>query len=78
MTPWFPPHIKPVHKGVYETKDLHKLPRTLPTYARWDGLEWSYPSWSNPSYRIHHPELHYTSYGASQDNYWRGFTKEQT
>ena len=73
MTPWFPAHIKPVHKGVYETADRHKMTRTLPTYARWDGVEWS-----NPSYRKHHTELHYTSYGASQDNYWRGFTKEQT
>ena len=73
MTPWFPPHIKPVHEGVYETKDLHKLPRTLPTYARWDGLEWS-----NESYWTHHPELHYTSYGASQNKYWRGFKEKQT
>ena len=73
MTKWFPSHIKPVNVGVYETKDLHKLPRTLPTYARWDGLEWS-----NSSYLTHHDELHYTSYGASQNKYWRGFKEKQT
>jgi hypothetical protein len=73
MTPWFPSHIKPVNEGVYETKNLHKLPRTFPTYSRWNGLEWS-----NSSYHTHHPELHYTSYGAYQNKYWRGFTKEQT
>ena len=56
-----------------EIKHLHKMTRTLPTYARWDGKKWS-----NPSYRKHHTELHYTSYGASQDNYWRGFTEKQT
>jgi hypothetical protein len=76
MTPWFPPHIKPVYEGVYEVDNGYRLPRTLPTYARWDGLEWS-----NASYRTHlfyHPELHYTSYGAYQNKTWRGFTKEQT
>jgi hypothetical protein len=73
MTDWFPPHIKPVRKGVYETSDLHKMPRTLPTYSRWDGV-----NWSNESYCTHHAELHYTSYGALQDKYWRGFTEKQT
>lgn len=73
MTPWFPPHIKPAYIGVYEVKDLYKLPHTLPMYARWDGLEWS-----NQSYYKHHDELHYTSYGAGQEKSWRGFTKEQT
>ena len=73
MTRWFPPHIKPCRTGVYETKGLHKLPRTSSTYSRWNGLEWS-----NSSYLTHHIELHYTSYGAYQNKYWRGFTKEQT
>jgi len=73
MTPWFPPHIKPVNIGVYEVKDAYKLPHTLPVYARWDGLQWS-----NESYLNHHDELHYTSYGAGQEKLWRGFTKEQT
>jgi len=73
MTPWFPPHIKPVRKGVYEVINGYRLSHTLPIYARWDGLEWS-----NSSYHAHHPELHYTSYRAYQNKYWRGFTKEQT
>ena len=73
MTKWFPPHIKPCRTGVYEVNGCYRLSRTLPTYARWDGLEWS-----NLSYRTHHDELHYTSYGAYQNKYWRGFTKEQT
>jgi hypothetical protein len=73
MTKWFPPHIKPCRTGVYEVDDDYRLPRTLPIYARWDGLEWS-----NSSYHTHHDELHYTSYGASQNKVWRGFNKEQT
>ena len=73
MTDWFPPHIKPARIGVYEVNDGYRLPRTLPKYARWDGIEWS-----NESYYKHDPELHYTSYGAWHDYSWRGFTKEQT
>jgi hypothetical protein len=73
MTPWFPPHIKPCRTGVYEVFHGYRLPHSLPCYARWNGLEWS-----NASYRTHDDELHYTIYGAYQNKYWRGFTKEQT
>ena len=72
MTPWFPPHIKPVHEGVYEVFNGYRLSHTLPIYARWDELEWS-----NSSYLTHHDELHYTSYGASQNKHWRGFKEKQ-
>jgi hypothetical protein len=74
MTPWFPPHIKPARKGVYQIKftaerwsegdDL--------IYATWNGLMWSHASYKKRD------DFHKQFYGSVQDKYWRGFTEKQT
>lgn len=39
LTPWYPPHIKPVPVGVYETdSETH----SVPCYQHWDGKVWGY------------------------------------
>ena len=70
MTNWFHPHIKPVHKGVYEVKD----PFWGTMYSNWNGKSWDvgcvYVSSSFvPSYR-HRKSDH-------QNKYWRGLTEKQ-
>ena len=71
MTPWFPAHIKPVHKGVYEVK-FTAVRSISPMYATWNGRKWSCSSFKKSN------EWHEKFRGADQDKYWRGFTKEQT
>lgn len=34
-TPWFLPHVKPVHVGLYDV--------ALPNFGYWDGERWHYP-----------------------------------
>lgn len=34
FTPWFPAHVKPVRKGVYQRKGY------LGRYSFWDGKKW--------------------------------------
>lgn len=37
VTPWYPAHIKPAHRGYYITR----LPGPVrPTLNEWDGWEW--------------------------------------
>jgi hypothetical protein len=74
MTPWFPPHIKPARKGVYqitytgvgwgESQD--------PLYATWNGLRWSSASWKKRD------GYHTRFLDAVQNKCWRGFTEKQT
>ena len=71
MTPWFPPHIKPVHKGVYEVK-FTAVRSILPMYATWNGRKWSFASFFASG------DWHKKFRGVDQEKYWRGFTKEQT
>lgn len=40
LTPWFPPTIKPVHRGEYLTRDGAN--DDLPTMMLWDGKAWRY------------------------------------
>ncbi len=43
LTPWFPPHIKPVHVGVYETASATAEGNPLDGsegFQRWDGRVW--------------------------------------
>jgi len=72
MTPWFPPHIKPVHKGVYEVKYTPESEHESYVYAAWNGKQWSRPA--------HYEEMKsfHSNFDALQNKYWRGFTKEQT
>jgi hypothetical protein len=71
MTDWFPPHIKPVHIGIYEIK-FYNLPLSKrPMYARWNGKKWS-----NFAYKKHDDSLNdYVS--AVQKKHWRGFKEKQ-
>lgn len=41
LTEWFPPEIKPVHKGVYERAMCGRGTR----YSFWDGVCWG--GWSD-------------------------------
>lgn len=36
LTPWYPPHIKPVRVGVYETDSESEA------YQHWNGEWWGY------------------------------------
>ena len=70
MTPWFPPHIKPVHKGVYPIK--FTAAESYPfMYATWNGLKWSCSSYKKSD------NWHKKFYAADQNKFWCGFTKEQ-
>lgn len=42
LTPWFPPHIKPVRVGVYETDAMDDAP----CYQHWNGYIWG-PCYGN-------------------------------
>jgi hypothetical protein len=71
MTKWFPPHIKPVHKGVYEVKD----PFWGAIYSYWTGKSWTIgsvylSSIFGPDSRQRKTEI--------QDRSWRGFKEKQT
>ena len=69
MTPWFPPDIKPVHKGVYLVKFNASQQQEM--YATWNGRRWSAVSYAQKDV------WHRRFIGAYQDKYWRGFTEEQ-
>jgi len=72
MTNWFPPHIKPVRKGVYQIKytKTEKI-AYLSIYATWNGTHWSAGSY-NLSDRYHK-----NFDVANQKKFWRGFTEKQ-
>jgi hypothetical protein len=73
MTDWFPPHIKPVRKGVYQIKYTKKQnPTYNAMYATWDGVRWSVGSYKLSD------GYHKKFDMANQKKFWRGFTKEQT
>jgi len=72
MTPWFPPHIKPVRNGVYQIQYTKKQsPEYTAMYATWNGV-----SWSIGSYKLSDGN-HKDFDGANQKKFWRGFTEEQ-
>ena len=70
MTDWFPPHIKPVHKGVYEITFTSRHNMYAPMYATWNGEKWS-----SGSYNL--CDKFHQLFNANQNKYWRGFTEEQ-
>ena len=44
LTPWFPPEVKPVHVGVYETGDADWYKETGLSFLReWNGKAWIVP-----------------------------------
>ena len=71
MTDWFPPHIKPVHKGVYEITFTSRHNMYAPMYATWNGFRWSVASHGKN-------DVYHTRFlDAEQNKYWRGFTEQQ-
>lgn len=42
LTKWFPPEVKPVHVGVYQT-DFEPLGKDI-EYSHWNGVRWG-PQW---------------------------------
>jgi hypothetical protein len=40
LTPWFPPEVKPVRRGVYIAMVNPLNPADSPYYRRWNGREW--------------------------------------
>jgi hypothetical protein len=73
ITQWFPPSIKPVHKGIYETriKDWYSPGAT----SKWNGKRWSTQRSENSSEKY----LDEGDFGilADQDKSWRGLARKR-
>ena len=61
-TPWYPPHIKPVRKGLYQATVFFYSPDDTAPYMRWDGAQWINP------YNDDQPCM-------EQNRAWRGLSK---
>jgi hypothetical protein len=77
MTPWFPAHIKPAHKGVYEVQTPKNKGNK---YCYYDHRGWRLCAGQIDEAE---QEKHYTSELMHSSmvlvgSKWRGFTKEQT
>ena len=72
MTNWFPPHIKPARKGVYQIKYTQtENTAYLSRYATWNGTHWSVGSYNMD-------DAYHTQFNKSiQKKFWRGFTEKQ-
>lgn len=62
LTPWYPPHIKPVRVGVYETRVIFMSEGE--NYQYWDGTQWGYCA--------HRPEYCTNFPSELQNRCWRG------
>jgi hypothetical protein len=66
LTEWYPAHIKPVRKGVYETSRSGRL-----GYSYWTGRQWT-----NQSRYAAYADRHKTWItGANQKKNWRGLAE---
>jgi len=64
LTPWYPPHIKPVRIGAYETDAM-----SGGVYQYWDGFRWSsYCNSPQSAFRFRASKSGY------QSPCWRGLT----
>ena len=73
MTPWFLSRIKPVHKGVYETK-WSCIDEWVYGFSYWNGSKWSNSvDTEKAAYKLKEWNQH-----AEQQKHWRGFTEKQT
>lgn len=67
LTPWFPPHVKPVHKGVYETTS----PSETRVFQYWGGEFFGLTATSvDDAMRFPHEKSRW------QDDAWRGLAKK--
>lgn len=77
LTDWFPPEVKPVHRGLYIVHlqgDPSMAEAFSPFFCVWDGFMWMAGShrtgYAIESARLNIPSCH-------QDKYWRGITKDE-
>lgn len=69
LTPWFPPDVKPVHVGWYETNN-----GIGPNgHSYWRGFKWSGTYFRNFSL-VELRSLNYS--GAVQRKHWRGLAEK--
>lgn len=72
LTPWFPPSVRPVHAGIYETRWANPKRRTsYPLYQHWDGLVWS--GWSS---NVDMAERNAGLVSVRQEPQWRGLAEQ--
>lgn len=66
LTEWYPPDIKPVRIGVYETTSYDNTP----SYQHWGGEFWGFCST-----HVKSAAMHGASRSGLQDVSWRGIAK---
>lgn len=66
LTPWFPPDVKPVHEGVYQT-----MANNLIVFQYWDSFQWGYYT-QTPDRAIDQRQLR----SEFQKSPWRGLNKQ--
>lgn len=69
LTSIFPPHIKPVRKGVYKTTGI-KSTEELYCYSYWNGYQWGYFA-PNKETAYHYREQR----SEYQNKRWQGILK---
>lgn len=62
LTPWYPPHVKPVRVGLYQATVFERAPTHDAPYMYWDGKQWMNPY--NDGMRC-----------MAQDRAWRGLAR---
>lgn len=68
LTPWFPPTVKPVHIGCYQTEDSAACLRNgMHGYQYWTGARWGRFEITKTG-----AEASKSSDSTFQVNYWRG------
>ena len=60
LSPWFPPNIKPVYKGYYNSYAIYKA---LARLRYWDGKKWVVDHQNNDD-------------GIFQECYWQGLAEK--
>lgn len=71
LTPWYPPHIKPVHFGVYNASYL----KDVKVYREWSRNGWSL-GWID-SHTDGHIDLCKFNFSPIQNSiHWRGIADE--
>lgn len=68
LTPWYPPSVKPMRPGVYQTT-FFPYCVWLKLYSRWSGTCWF---WQCPNKR----DAATTTKVGDQDKHWRGLAEE--
>lgn len=71
LTPWFPGHVKPVRKGLYQQHS----PSGFLGYQYWDGKSWY--GWSEEKSGAKHlHEIGRVVAACFANDPWRGLTKD--